>query len=176
MWGTCNKHSDWDIVIVVHTLDHPKPINTHKGIIEALILSREQFIQSIADHLMQVLLLLWLPKECIWLERFNSKSSFKFNHTTLIKSLEHSRDRDIRIAEKHYMKGDLYKAKKILLHCMRYLELGSQIRENGNVTDYTAAGTHYGAEIYSNTSENWPQLISVVTPHIDQLWTRIISL
>ena len=124
MWGTCNKHSDWDIVIIVHTLDLPKPINTHKGIIEAFILSREQFIQSITDHLMQVLLLLWLPKECIWLERFNSKSSFKFNHATLIKSLEHSQDRDIRIAEKHYMKGDLHKAKKILLHCMRYLELG----------------------------------------------------
>ena len=67
------------------------------------------------------------------------------------------------------MKGDLHKAKKVLLHCMRYLELGSQIRENGNVTGYTAAsGTHYGAEIYSNTAENWSQL---VRPHIDQLWT-----
>ena len=163
------------MVIVVHALESSKSFNTHKGIIEAFILSREQFIQYITDHLMQVFLLLWLPKEFIWLEQLNSKSSFKFNHDTLIKSLKHSRDRDVRVAEKHYVKGDPLKAKKVLFHCMRYLELGSQIRENGNVTDYTAA-THYQAEIYSNSAESWSQLISVVRPHMDQLWTRITSL
>ena len=67
------------MVIVVHALESPKPINTHKEIIKAFILSREQFIQSITDHLMQVLLLLWLAKECVWLEHLNP-NSFKFNH------------------------------------------------------------------------------------------------
>ena len=44
MWGSCTGKSDWDFVIVAKQLDSNKPINAHKGFIEAFILSKEQFI------------------------------------------------------------------------------------------------------------------------------------
>ena len=47
----------------------PKPVNTHTANIEAFIVSREHFLRSVKDHLMQVLLVLWLPKECVLLTR-----------------------------------------------------------------------------------------------------------
>ena len=56
------------MVIVQHPAT-PKPVNTHTANIEAFIVSREHFLQSVKDHLMQVLLVLWLPKECVLLTR-----------------------------------------------------------------------------------------------------------
>ena len=174
MWGTCGSHSDWDLVIVVRTSQAPKPLNTHRANIEAFILSREQFLESMRDHLMQVLLTLWLPRECVWRKGFDPRTSYSLDARALTKALEHSRDRDLRVAEKHYAKGDRQKAKKILLHCLRYLELGSQIRENGSVTDYSSANLHQEL-VFScdRESGSWSEVLSAVTPVMDQLWRRI---
>ena len=174
MWGTCHSRSDWDLVIITAHTTSPKPLNTHKGNIEAFILSREQFCELVKDHSMQVLLVLWLPKECILLEQFNPRSTFSFNQESLVKSLEHSRDRDMRIAEKHFVKGDLMKSKKVLIHCLRYLELGSQVRENGNVTDYPAASSHR-VMILDCPAETWSEMEECVQHVMDHLWTRITS-
>ena len=174
MWGTCHKHSDWDVVVIVQHPATPKPVNAHTANIEAFILSREHFLQSVKDHLMQVLLVLWLPKECVLLERFDPRVSFRFNREALVMSLEHSRERDMRIAEKHFRKGDPAKAKKVLLHCLRYLELGTQLRENGNVTDYAAASSCQ-AVIFDCPAETWSELEEGVRDVLDQLWTRITS-
>ena len=84
-----------------------------------------------------------------------------------MRSLEHSRDRDVRIVEKHFRKGEL-------IHCLRYLELGSQVRENGNVTDYNAASSHR-VMILDNPSETWSELEESVQPVMDHLWTRITT-
>ena len=175
MWGTCGSRSDWDLVIVLKTLQTAKPLNTHKANIEAFILSQEQFIQSIADHLMQVLMVLWLPKECVWVERFDPRPSFKLDRVALAKALEHSRDRDLRVAEKHFSKGDRQKAKKVLLHCLRYLELGAQIRESGSVTEYRVASSHMTL-IFSGSHEvGWSEIVAPVKRIMDQLWSRMIA-
>ena len=158
MWGTCGSRSDWDLVIVLKTLQTAKPLNTHKANIEAFILSQEQFLQSIADHLMQVLMVLWLPKECVWVERFDPRPSFKLDRVALAKALEHSRDRDLRVAEKHFSKGDRQKAKKVLLHCLRYLELGAQIQENGSVTEYRVASSHMTLIFSGSHEDGWSEL------------------
>ena len=175
MWGTCGSHSDWDLVIILRTLEAAKPLNTHKSNIEAFILSHEQCLQSVADHLMQVLMVLWLPRECVWLERFDPRPGFKLDVGVLAKTLAHSRDRDLRVAEKHFTKGNRQKAKKVLLHCMRYLELGTQIRENGTVTDYGRASSHLTVIFSGSQEESWSEVVAAVTPIMDQLWTRIIT-
>ena len=51
--------------------------------------------------------------------------------------VEHSRERDMKSTFGKVT--PLLKAKKVVLHCLRYLELGAQLRKNGNVTDYAAA-------------------------------------
>lgn len=172
MWGTCTKHSDWDLVIVTRQLDSLKPLNAHKGNIEAFILSREDFIQFIRDHSMQVLLTLWLPRGCVLLERLDGRRWFQFDQTALVKSLEHSKERDLRIAEKHFQKGDRARAKKVLLHCLRYLELGAQVREGGRVVDHGAASTHQG-ELFDSPTESWEELLGRVLPIVGQLWERV---
>ena len=173
MWGSCGAHSDWDLVIVIRNSQAPKPLNTHKSNIEAFILSREQFVQAIRDHLMQALLVLWLPRECVWLEKFDPRSCYTLDRGALARALEHSRDRDLRVAEKHYVKGDRQKAKKVLLHCLRYLELGYQIRENGRVTDYSSANVHQTLVFGGNHEEVWSEVVAAVAPVIDQLWRTI---
>ena len=172
MWGTCSKHSDWDLVIVTKQLDSLKPLNTHKGNLEAFILSSEDFVQFTRDHSMQVLLTLWLPGGCVLLERLDARQCFQFDQTALVKSLEHSKDRDLRIAEKHFQKGDRRKAKKILLHCVRYLELGAQIREEGRVVDYGGANAHL-VELFDSPTESWEELLGIVQPTLGQLWARV---
>lgn len=172
MWGTCHKNSDWDLVIILRNLTTSKPVNTHKANIEAFILSKEQFMQLLREHSMQVLVALWLPQECVLAEKFSP--SFHFDREALARSLDHSRERDLRIAEKHFRKGDAPRAKKVLLHCVRYLELGAQLRENGKITDYTTASSHQ-AVILGNCAETWDDLIGDVSPILDSLWMRIIS-
>ena len=172
MWGTCHKNSDWDLVIILRTLTTAKPVNSHKANIEAFILSEEQFMQLLREQSMQVLIVLWLPQECVLVEKFSP--SFNFDREALARSLDHSRERDLRIAEKHFRKGDATRAKKVLLHCVRYLELGAQLRENSKITDYAAASSHQ-AVILSNCAETWAGLIEDVSHILDSLWTRIIS-
>ena len=173
MWGTCHKNSDWDLVIILRHLATAKPVNTHKANIEAFILSEEQFMQLLKEQSMQVLIVLWLPQECVLVEKLNSKASFDFDREALARSLDHSRERDLRIAEKHFRKGDTSRAKKVLLHCVRYLELGAQLRENGMITDYATASSHQ-AVVLGNCAETWADLLEDVSPIVDCLWTRII--
>ena len=120
-------------------------------------------------------MVLLLPRHCVWLERFDPRPSFKLDVGVLAKTLAHSRDRDLRVAEKHFTKGNRQKAKKVLLHCIRYLELGTQIRENGTVTDYGRASSHLTVIFSGSQEEGWSEVVAAVTPIMDQLWTRIIT-
>lgn len=172
MWGSCHKTSDWDLVIVIEKLSSPKPLNLHKSNLEAFILSKEQYSDLIKAHSMQVLLTLWLPPECVLRENFNPRSVFQFSKDSLIFSLEHSKDRDLRISEKHFRKSDAVQAKKVLLHCIRYLDLALQIKNGHKISDYTSANQHR-EEVYDNYDSEWTGLMKSVQPIIDRLWTEI---
>ena len=63
---------------------------------------------------------------------------------------------------------------KVFIHCLRYLELGSQVWENGNVTDYNATSSHR-VMILDNPSETWSELEECVQLVMDHLWTRTTS-
>ena len=54
LWETCNKQSDWDAVIIVKHSDHDKPLNVHKANVDGWILSTEQYVAAISDHLLSV--------------------------------------------------------------------------------------------------------------------------
>ena len=93
MWGICGSHSDWELVLILQTLGAAKPLKTHKSNIEAFILSCEQFLgQSVADNLMQVLMVLCIPREGVWVERLDRQPSIKLDVGVLAKMLAHSRD------------------------------------------------------------------------------------
>ena len=174
LWETCHKNSDWDLVIVLDKLFSPKPLNLHRSNLEAFILSLEQYSELIQTHSMQILITVWLPESCIMKEMVDPKKMFQFSQPALIAALEHSKERDLRIAEKHFNKNDSKKAKKVLLHCMRYLNLGAQISSSGAICDYTSAN-EYREAVLGNYSSQWPDLIASIQHIIDQLQRDIWS-
>ena len=139
-------------------------MNTHTADIEAFIVFRERPLDASCARSVAA------KRVC----SIDPRASFCFNREALVMSLEHSRERDMRIAEKHFRKGDPAKAKKVVLHCLRNLELGTQLRENGNVTDYAAASSCQ-AVIIDCPADTWSELEEGVRDVLDRLWTRITS-
>ena len=174
LWATCHKNSDWDLIVVVEKLSSRKPLNVHKGNFEAFVLSRSDYVSLVQDHSMQVLISLWLPSVCVLRETFAAISVFHFDKSSLLKALEHSKERDVRIAEKHFNKSDSTQARKVLLHCIRYLNLGNQIKDTGMIRDYTAAN-EFRAVVLECYSTEWKDLMSTVGPVIEQLWSEVTS-
>ena len=168
LWETCNKNSDWDLVIVLDMLSSPKPLNLHRSNLEAFILSKDQYSDLIRAHSLQVLITLWLPKSCILREKLNPRKLFQLSQPALTASLEHSKERDLRIAEKHFHKNDPKQAKKVLLHCIRYLDLGAQISSKGAICDYTSAN-EYRDTVLGNYSTQWSELMASIQHIIEQL-------
>ena len=172
LWGTCHKHSDWDLVIVVGKLASHKPLNLHKGQIEAFILSKSDYVEQIQDHSMQVLVTLWVPDVFILTEHMDPKVLFCFNKSALLKSLAHTKDRDLRVAEKHFRKSDSKLSKKVLLHCIRYLCLATQVKTMGCIQEYEAGYDHRRV-VMDDYSKSWEELLSTVRPIIDELWAAL---
>ena len=188
MWGSCTRKSDWDFVIVAKQLDSSKPINAHKGIIEAFILSKEQFIHFLKDHSVQVLQTLWLARKFVLREMCDGKALFKLDRTALVESLQKLRERDFRVAEKHFRKGDRERVWKTLLHCLRSLELGAQVGEEGRVREYGGAERHReailgglrrsreeGREMSGEEGEewSWEEVREKVERIVDSVWARV---
>lgn len=178
MWETCNRSSDWDIVVIVKHLKSPKPQNVHKGSLEAFILSREQYRDQLDSHSMQLLVTLWIPQQCVIQQALDPKTDIIFSEQQLVMSLMGSRDRDLKIAEKHFRKGDNKGAKKILVHCIRYLDLGVQIRTDagtvseGRCLNYSSTNL-LREQVLSNYSKSWEELMISVQPMLDDLWSRL---
>ena len=51
-----------------------------------------------------------------------------------------------------YREGDPKKAKKNLVHSVRYLMLGIQLAEHGKIIDYTVANSHFNALLNDTTT------------------------
>ena len=176
MWGTCSSHSDWDLIIIVKDLKSSIPQNTHKGCFDAFILSREQYNDQLAGHSMQVLLTLWLPEQYILKQTFNPRAAFVLHKDKLINSLAASRDRDVRIAEKHFRKGDTAQAKKVLVHCIRYLDMGNQIKNvhKNDSLDYSSAA-QLREQVLSNYSKSWEEFVAPVQELLSDLWSNLMK-
>ena len=50
---------------------------------------------------------------------------------------------------------------------MRYLELGTQIQENGTVTDYGRASSHLTVIFSGSQEEGWSEVVTAVKPIMD---------
>lgn len=176
MWETCTSSSDWDIVMVVQKHLAGMPKNVHKGSLEAFILSDEQYREQVDAHSMQVLLTLWLPDHCVLKQTFDPRTNFKFSEAKLASSMAASRDRDLRVAEKHFRKKNTMQAKRVLVHCVRYLDVAVQLKvhsgQRGCIT-FTSANS-FREEILANYGESWDELMVSVGCIIEDLWSKII--
>lgn len=174
LWGTCRSSSDWDLIIVVSELLSVKPLNHHKGHLEAFVLSKEQYLEQVTKHSLHLLITLWLPKVLVIREKFDPMINFHLSPESLASTLLQDKERDFRVARKHFIKGDRDKAKLILVHSIRYLDLGIQIKNSSQVSNYMSANQYRGPFL-GNYSEEWCELLEEVGPVFDRLWTTFVS-
>ena len=176
MWGTCTGSSDWDIVIIVQQRKSPPtPRNVHKGYLDAFVLSEENYKEQLDAHSMQVLLTLWLPDNCVLKQTFDPWTIFEFSEEKLMMSLGATRDRDLAVAEKHFRKKNIAQAKKVFVHCIRYLDIGVQMKMKAGQKGYITFGSsnNFREQVLSNYSQSWDEFIVFCGPIVEDLWSKI---
>lgn len=177
LWQSCSKSSDWDLIVVTKLSAVAKSSsNLHKGNMDILELSVDEYKERLQAHSMQVLLTLWLPEEFVLKAFFNPKPVFVFSKPQLIGSLSSTKERDLRVAEKHFSKGSTGQAKKVLLHFVRYIDLGIQMKDTSRTSylDYSSANC-LKEEVLNNNSKTWKELITALQPLLDNMWAKLLQ-
>ena len=175
VWGTCTKHSDWDLVIIIES-GPLKAVNAHKGRLDAWIVSVEEHTANIRDHLVQALITVWLPECFVLKEESNPRTLFTYTPQSLLISVEKMQERDLRIARKHFDKGDHNRGSKVLRHCLRQMVLALQICHHGIIRDYTDVSQE--EEILkwkSYERSSWHDTLSLVRPRMEAIITELKS-
>eukprot|EP00731_Ephydatia_muelleri_P031699 Em0023g206a len=172
--GTCHKRSDWDMVIIVEKLSGDKPVNAHKGQLEAFIVSKSDYTAMLRAHSMQVMITLWLPRGFILKEEFQFRTQFRFEQEALMASLSSTKERDLRVAQKHFVKSNHVQGKKVVFHLVSYLLLSSQVKRLGSIADYTCV-LQYRDQIMDDSVTSWDEFLLTVEPIVHQLWASLTA-
>ncbi|XP_011409098.1 PREDICTED: uncharacterized protein LOC105316009, partial [Amphimedon queenslandica] len=132
LWGTCSKHSDWDLVIITSSAKRtgPAAVNVHKHKLDAWILSMDEYTGFIKDHLMQALITVWLPQCFVMKQTINPKILFEYSREKLAAAVDKMHRRDMEVARKHFIKSDCRGGLKIVRHCLRQMELALGIYQS----------------------------------------------
>lgn len=171
VWGSCSRSSDWDLVIVTQK-EGGHAINAHKNKLDAWILSLDDYVDFIKEHLLQALITVWLPKCFVLKETYNSKSCFKYSQSSLCASIHKMHQRDLRVAEKHFTKNDPKSGIKILRHCLRQMELSVQISTDHCIVDYTIASEEeqkLRQKGYKGCQMSWNEVMAIVGARMDTI-------
>lgn len=174
LWGTCHKRSDWDLIVLVEKMQGEKPVNTHKGQLEAFIVSKSDYTTMVRAHSMQVMMTLWLPRSFVLKEDFQLRTQFQFKQETLMVSLSGTKERDFRVAQKHFAKSNQAQGRKVLFHLICYLLLSKQIKQLGSIADYTCV-RQYKDLVIDDDAPSWEEFLLKVQPIVDQLWASITA-
>ncbi|KAI6657496.1 hypothetical protein LOD99_242 [Oopsacas minuta] len=174
LWGTVHKDSDWDLVIVVKVWS-VKPADMHSGLLDAHILSKEQFVETLALHNFRLIACIYAPVHCKLKETIKFEKMFKLDKIKLRDSFFQENERDNRIAEKHANKGRVDAAKTICVHTLRLLMFGEQICLEGGIVDYQR-GRDELDELKYTYFTSWDELSSFVLPKIKDCKERILAL
>jgi len=174
MWNSCNDKSDFDMIIVINN-NKNELLNMHKSNLEALIITENKFIEMLSTYYMQVLITCFLPNKFIIKE--NKKYLKKINFNILTKTLNDTKERDLRIITKHIIKNDYTKAEKITLHQLRYLLLSLQIKQHNKIVDYSCGELFidYKQQISEYFEQNNDDIIIKITELINEIFKQIIT-
>ena len=174
MWGTVHKDSDWDLVVVVKAWTG-KPADMHSGLLDAHILSKEQFLEALAYHNFRLMACIFAPVNCKLKETVSLEKFFKLDKRKLRDSFFQENERDIRVAEKHASKGRVDAATKICVHTLRLLMIGEQICLEGGIVNFQRGRDELDELKYSYFT-SWDELSSFVMPKIQDCKERITAL
>lgn len=138
LWGTSGHQSDFDFIVVTSKLvwGGEKPADRHVGLIDAHILSRDQFEAGLEEQRFRYLLCLHLPCTCVLRSLWTPK--FALNVRLLHSTFLNEKERDLRMARKYFEKGERQRACKTLVHTYRMLLLGKELLSTGAITSFGA--------------------------------------
>jgi len=178
LWQSCSQSSDWDlIVITVSDCVTVKPSSSlHKGNMDILKLSIDEYKERLKAHSMQVLQTLWLPECYVLKASFHPRDLFQLSKPQLIESLSSTKERDLRVAEKHFSKGNFSQAKKVMMHCIRFIDLGVQLQNTSMATylNYSSSNC-FKEDVLNNSSKTWNELFASLKPLLDTLWAQLLQ-
>jgi predicted nucleotidyltransferase len=154
VYGTANKNSDEDFIIVLEALSGTQDI-VFENKINIILHSVETFEKSLSDHTPSALECLWLNQDHSYTHGFVPK--FTLNLEKLRASFSAKASNSFVKAKKKFeveKDQDFYIGKKSLFHSLRILSFGAQIAETGKIHDYTCANEMW-ADIFTDPSLNW---------------------
>lgn len=144
LWGTCSRHSDWDLVIIITASSRrvgSAAVNAHKHKLDAWILSVEEYTGFIKDHLMQALITVWLPQCFVMTQKINPTILFEYSQDKLAAAVDKMHRRDMEVARKHFLKSDWRGGLKIVNHCLRQMEVAVGIYHTHCISNYTTVSS-----------------------------------
>ena len=146
--------------------------NAHKGNIDVWILSADEYSSFIKDHLVQALITVWVPNSLVLFttNTFNPQRIFFYSSVAMQSALDKLYERDVRVAEKHFVKGDSKGGVKVIKHLLRQLTLSSQVIEHGRIIEYTS---NEDEDYFQLSYCSWEDILSMVQLKRHQVVSKI---
>jgi hypothetical protein len=123
---------------------------------DCVIIDTDQYVDLLHNY--KVILTLWLPDEFVWYEdadmhdvRVNWLAKYNMNLRAVQRNLVLW---CYATARRSWFDGDKRRARKNLVHGIRYLLFAHQLFEHGAITDYRAATPFY-KQVFESGSDDW---------------------
>ncbi|KAL6080515.1 hypothetical protein QOT17_000153 [Balamuthia mandrillaris] len=160
VFGTATETSDWDFTIVVADPSEgedgpflegkscPPETSTTRLVgehilvspdIDANLFTSSTFIRLVEEQDMVALMCLFLPSEYVWKQQEDFRSLFRLDLQRLRTPVSTISHKAFGYASICHREGQPLKARKNLVHSLRYLHFGIQLAENGAIVDYSVA-------------------------------------
>ncbi|KAL6062794.1 hypothetical protein QOT17_011939 [Balamuthia mandrillaris] len=176
--GVSSASSDCDMVAIVSGHYYEGPFLIEKEDININFYHEDYFRLLLDENVVWCVMLLFLPADRFVLrrdQRFLTRCCFALRKTNLRKAAIADAKHNYQKAKRLWKEGELYKAKKNLVHGIRFLLLAVQLMEKGRIDDVTA-GNDVWAEIMADTSQQWPRYEDKYKPTFEHYYSLLTEL
>jgi len=151
-YGTHLPGADYDLIAIVEGPYFEGPKLIEEKDVNVNLYHRVYFSYMLKECLVWCLLVLFLPREFVLKE--DIKFTWHLSKLKLRKSAYLDSKHNFQKAKRSWKEGDIYKAKKNIVHGIRYLQFGIQLLERGAIYDLEAANTTW-EEVKAETNQSW---------------------
>eukprot|EP01130_Rhizamoeba_saxonica_P012754 TRINITY_DN5414_c0_g2_i3.p1 TRINITY_DN5414_c0_g2~~TRINITY_DN5414_c0_g2_i3.p1 ORF type:complete len:262 (+),score=57.25 TRINITY_DN5414_c0_g2_i3:234-1019(+) len=164
VYGTATACSDWDFTLIVDDTDTPKKLFMNMGeingpslviddgVVNAKFAELSVFYGSLWQHSHEALQCYYSDKQYI-LKQDIEFTNFEVDPDVLRRSVGWESKSRYSRAKQTFAK-DVYKAKKEIIHSIRYVLFAIQILKNGKIMDWECANEYY-FEIMEKSEDSW---------------------
>lgn len=147
VYGTINKDSDWDFIMIANTPNTNQEIRS--GNFNIHIMTEDQFYHNLKNHHSSTIECFFTPQKFRILETI--KIDWEPNITSLRHSFSHISSNSWVKSKKKILQDEYYIGIKSLFHSLRIPMFGTQIATHGKIYDFSKANYIY----YKLISKRW---------------------